>query len=201
MIDEEGVRIYLDELLGKARATVDSEEPELVPRAVEDFTRKFEIVKRGVEKQSCPSRLQYRLGWATAAIREGSDAMDESLRDYRKVLVEADQQSQEQFDRTLIALSGGALGISMSFVDKFIGSRTVACPHLLLNAWLLWTLSLVIVLFSFALSRRALRHMIRQIDKGVSISDTGKDSRLTQAANLLAPLSFIAGTILMEYSL
>jgi len=125
--------------------------------------------------------------------------MDDRLHDYRKVLVEADQRSQEQFDRTLIALSGGALGISMTFVDKFIGSRVVVDPLVLLLAWFMWTTSLIVILSSFYLSRRSVRSVIDQIDKGTlpAVGVGGRYARLTRVANMVAPLLFIAGTVLM----
>lgn len=38
--------------------------------------------------------------------------MNKYLQDYRKLLLTAEQQAQANFDKTVLSLSGGALGVS-----------------------------------------------------------------------------------------
>lgn len=85
---------------------------------------------------------------------------------YRQFLVVAEQKSQEDFDKTVLSLSGGALGISFVFLKDVIGSSPVASPGYLLSAWICWALSSLAVLGSFYLSHLALRGAIRQVDAG-----------------------------------
>ncbi len=62
--------------------------------------------------------------------------------DYRHQLVILEQQSQTNFDKTLLTLAGGALGVSFAFVKDFLGGRPPTLAVLLLVAWLCWVLSL-----------------------------------------------------------
>ena len=65
----------------------------------------------------------------------------EHLADYRKWLVSAEQKSQEDFDKTILSLSGGALGISFVFLKDVIGPLPILQPGFLLAAWLAWRLA------------------------------------------------------------
>ena len=119
--------------------------------------------------------------------------------DYRKLLVEADERSQENFDKTVIALSGGGMGVSLAFVDNIVGDRPLAASCLLLLAWAAWTASLLVVLTSFYLSRLALRQAIAELDAGVTSTARpgGRYAVLTTVANFVGPALFIIGAILM----
>ncbi|MDR6520587.1 hypothetical protein J2789_003273 [Variovorax paradoxus] len=96
-----------------------------------------------------------------------TDAADERLFEYRKSLVAAEQKAQEDFDKTVLALSGGALGISFAFLKDVIGSNPVAYPFFLFTAWVTWGFSTFSVLASYHLSHLALRKAIRQVDEGL----------------------------------
>jgi hypothetical protein len=88
------------------------------------------------------------------------------LADYRTFLVAAEQKSQEDFDKTVLALSGGALGISFTFLKDVIGTNPIFHPNLLLLSWFAWAFSTFAVLASYYLSHLALRVAIAQVDKG-----------------------------------
>ena len=64
--------------------------------------------------------------------------MDKALADYRQHLVLAAQKAQDDYDKTLLSLSGGALGVSFAFVDKFVKAGVVQNPRLLIFAWVCW---------------------------------------------------------------
>lgn len=85
--------------------------------------------------------------------------------EYRKHLVTAEQKSQEDFDKTVLSLSGGALGISFVFLKDVIGPNPVSEPTLLFYAWAAWGGSTFCVLASYYLSHLALRNTIKQIDQ------------------------------------
>jgi hypothetical protein len=97
--------------------------------------------------------------------------MSKDLSEYRQHLVEAEQKAQEDYDKTVLALSGGALGVSFAFVEKFIGKGPAIRPGLLVFAWISWGISVALVLISFYLSHLALGKAIKQIDQG-EIHDT-----------------------------
>ena len=89
------------------------------------------------------------------------------LSDYRKHLITAEQKSQEDFDKTVLSLSAGALGISFVFLKDVIGPNQILKPDLLFGAWIAWGMSNLCVLFSYYLSQQALRKAIQQTDSNV----------------------------------
>jgi len=48
--------------------------------------------------------------------------MDEKLLEYRKDLIKTVQKLNENYDKLIITLSGGAFGLSLVFVKDFVGS-------------------------------------------------------------------------------
>ena len=121
------------------------------------------------------------------------------LREYRQHLVLAEQKAQDDYDKTLVLLAGGALGLSFAFVDKFIGPGPVALPGYLFFAWLLWVFSLGLVLTSFLLSRNALRFAIQQTDSGTIYSERigGRWALRLTVCNVSAGIFFLTGVLFM----
>ena len=89
---------------------------------------------------------------------------EDDLSEYRMHLQTAEQKSQEDFDKTVLSLSGGALGISFVFLKDVIGPHPIINPTLLFVAWVAWGTSSFSVLASYYLSHLALRKAIKQID-------------------------------------
>jgi hypothetical protein len=124
---------------------------------------------------------------------------DDDLTSYRQYLVAAEQKSQEDFDKTILALSGGALGISFTFLKDVIASDPISHPWLLLSSWGAWGLSTFAVLFSFYLSHLALRKAIAQVDNG-SIRKSkvgGWFASATACLNAAGAVLFLAGVLCM----
>ncbi|MBC8253456.1 MAG: hypothetical protein H8E35_05445 [Ardenticatenia bacterium] len=125
--------------------------------------------------------------------------MDEDLKEYRRFLISAEQKSQEDFDKTVIALSGGALGISFAFVKNFVGEQPPQKPCLLLISWMAWATSVTCVLASLYFSQQALRQAVKQIDSGSDevyrATPGGVHSHLTRILNALGGLLFLIGVI------
>ena len=91
---------------------------------------------------------------------------DEPLKEYRVYLLDSEQKAQEEFDKTVLTLSGGALGISFAFIKDIVGPHPVVNVGYLFVAWILWGLSVTAVLASYFTSHLALRHAIKQVDRG-----------------------------------
>jgi hypothetical protein len=85
---------------------------------------------------------------------------------YRRSLLSAEQKSQEDFDKTVLSLSGGALAVSFIFVKDVVGDQPIRDSVYLLYAWIFWATSSFAVLFSFYLSHLALRKAVKQLDDG-----------------------------------
>ena len=86
------------------------------------------------------------------------------IRDYRKSLQGVEQQMQSEYDKAIMALSGGALGISMTFLKDVVLKQGVHGGFFLLAAWVSWGLSVSLTLWSFHTSAEAFRKAIRQTD-------------------------------------
>jgi hypothetical protein len=123
--------------------------------------------------------------------------MDESLKEYRTFLISADQKAQEDFDKTVLTLSGGALGISIAFVKDIIGSNPIEVSWALVWAWINWAASLTCTLASFYLSQQALRKSVQQVDSGQIYQETpgGRFSKVTSITNGLGIVFFILGVV------
>ena len=119
--------------------------------------------------------------------------------DYRGLLTKTEQESQAEFDKAILTLSGGALGLSFAFIKDFIGTAHVAASGLLIASWVCWTLSSAVVLVSFFTSQLALRKAIRQLDQGVLGMERpgGAWDQVTASLNAAGLLLFLAGLTLM----
>jgi len=125
--------------------------------------------------------------------------MNEQLQEYRSLLMAAEQKAQEDFDKTVLSLSGGALGVSFAFVKDIVGSHPLLHPNFLLVSWIAWGISVTCVLTSFFFSQQALRRAIGQVDTGKIYEQVpgGLYSRLIAILNALGGLLFFVGVVLI----
>ncbi|HEX6680055.1 MAG TPA: hypothetical protein VF063_05365 [Gaiellaceae bacterium] len=84
----------------------------------------------------------------------------------RARLVEHRQKATESFDRTVLTLSGGALGVTITFIHEL-------APHprhvwLIGVAWSLFCASLLLILVSYLASIAAHDNIIEQMDRRVA---------------------------------
>src|SRR5436190_21382140 len=89
---------------------------------------------------------------------------DDQISDYRKGLLTLEQQMQSEYDKAILALSGGALGVSMTFLKDVVIKQGVQGGGYLLTAWVCWGLSVTCTLFSYYTSAQALRRAVKQTD-------------------------------------
>jgi hypothetical protein len=123
--------------------------------------------------------------------------LPDHLVEYRNFLIAAEQKAQEDFDKTVLSLSGGALGISFIFLKDVLGSQPIRLHEYLLGAWICWGASTLFVLGSFFLSHLALRHAIRQVDGGDLDGKTpgGAFAQWTATFNILGAVLFVVGVV------
>jgi hypothetical protein len=127
-----------------------------------------------------------------ALVEPGGKAPDS----YRTLLLKLEEKSQSTFDKTLVTLAGGALGVSLAFVKDLLGGYLPVAPAYLLTAWLLWTVSLASTLTSHYTSAGALRRAIRSLDRGEMAGPSNNwADKLTGLLNATALLSFLAGLV------
>jgi hypothetical protein len=123
--------------------------------------------------------------------------VNDDLGDYRSWLVAAEQKAQEDFDKTVLSLSGGALGVSFVFLKDIVGIPNIQSPGWLLGSWLSWGVSSLSVLASFYTSNLALRRAIRQVDDGTIRKQTpgGGVQIVTAVLNAAGALLFLVGVV------
>lgn len=119
--------------------------------------------------------------------------------EYRQWLISAEQKAQDDFDKAVLSLSGGALGISFIFVKDIIGPGVIHDPVWILLAWLSWAFSSLAILSSFFASHLALRRAIKQCDDGSIYRQTpgGIFSSVTRNLNALGAMLFVVGVCFM----
>ena len=66
------------------------------------------------------------------------DQSGRDLKQYREDVLATEQKSQAEYDRLVVALSGGALGVSFAFVERFIGDDPPRVLWTLMVAWVVW---------------------------------------------------------------
>tara|TARA_R110001583_G_scaffold89547_1_gene230886 strand:- start:1289 stop:1678 length:390 start_codon:yes stop_codon:yes gene_type:complete len=114
--------------------------------------------------------------------------------EYRNNLIQAEQKSQDSYDKSIISLSGGALGISLVFYKEVIGDQIAVNPELLICSWGVWAASIAAVVISYFFSRIALRKTIEQTDdSNFSGSVGGWAATLTSYANAVSGILFVVG--------
>lgn len=117
---------------------------------------------------------------------------------YRRYLVELHLESARGFDRIVGALSGGALAISITFVDRLVEDAT---RHWLLFAsWCALAFCLLTNLLSTYAAERDYFHSIGAVDEAFEEDrfpdDIGRMSRFEKwvpGLNLVALIAFIVG--------
>lgn len=127
--------------------------------------------------------------------------LPDHLVDYRRFLVAAEQKSQEDFDKAVLTLSGGALGISFTFLKDIVGANPIAEPTFLIWSWRLWAGSILCVLFSYFLSHLSLRKAIAQVDDGTIYDQKpgGIWATWTAFLNIAGAALFVMGVLMLTY--
>ena len=122
----------------------------------------------------------------------------ESLEGYRTELLKLRREAETAFDRTVVTLSGGALGVSFAFVKDFVPG-IAADPGYLMAAWGSWVASLACTLASHYFSALALTRALEQVDRGTINRESpgGGFTATTKVLNALGGLGFVAGVVLM----
>lgn len=130
--------------------------------------------------------------------------LSEEMLQYRNWLVAADQKSSEAYDKAVMTLSGGALGLSLTFIKDIVKSSHPILLWSLMSAWGCLTLSLAAILISMLSSQWALRKAIIQVDQASLPGATpgGGFAQATKTLNILAGSAFLAGiTFLALFSI
>lgn len=120
--------------------------------------------------------------------------------DWRKHLVTAEQKSQEDLDKALLSLSGGALGVSFVFLKDIVGLGPLVSTWSLLLAWGSWTASTMTVLLSYYGSVFTIQRAITRLDaKQPNDRAFALLGAITRILNAAGGLLFAVGVASMLY--
>jgi len=114
---------------------------------------------------------------------------------YRDLLQELSIKSQDQYDKTLLTLSTGALGLSFAFIKDIVNISSATNINFLTGSWICLTLSILCILISFLSAKYALDKAIEAEDSGAFYES--KLDRLTSILNLMSAVFFIIGLIFL----
>lgn len=132
---------------------------------------------------------------------EQSNEFLDNLNSYRQSLYASEQAMQSEYDKGIMTLSGGALGISFAFLKDIAGTKGLHDGGLLLTAWVLWGLSISFILSSFFTSTKALRSAAEAVDLKTIYLTLGKSgwAFATKVLNALAGLCFFGGIVFLVW--
>lgn len=100
---------------------------------------------------------------------------DKNIREeYLKDLYDDYRYSINKFDTYTVYLSGGALAISLTFVENIVPIKEAICIYLYYGAIILFGLTMLIGLFAHHRSAIEINNRIKQIQKG-NYKESGKD--------------------------
>ena len=130
-----------------------------------------------------------------------SEDYRQELLAYRNQLADIENTSQQQYDKYIMSLAGGAFGLSFTFANNFVG-ESPNLTGLLVAAWISWGLTIAFGLFSFYASVLAARRLRAEVDRVLVSGAAGQllpgaspdwASGLTHLLNVGAGVLFVVG--------
>jgi hypothetical protein len=117
----------------------------------------------------------------------------------RKVLEQAYQKQSEAYDKTVLSLSGGALGLSITFIRQIVHGPPNGIVLLAL-AWTGFAVSILAIFVSMLTSQWAVRKALRQIGEGTGAQRPGGwFAAVTAWLNVVACVSLVFGIGLLVW--
>ena len=125
--------------------------------------------------------------------------MAEDLKKYRVSLTETVRALNESYDKMLLTLSGGALGLSIAFLKDVVALENLKNPEFLLWSWVAFIVSLASVLGRVMFGIEAHKKAIAQVDNGTIYKSKpgGAFSSLTKGLHIMSAAALLLGLILI----
>jgi hypothetical protein len=131
--------------------------------------------------------------------RKEANAFLDDLSIYRKSLLSAEQQMQTEYDKGVMTLSGGALGISFAFLKDVVGEKELLHGSFLLWAWIFWAVSIACILTSYFTSAKSLRDAAVAVDQQTIYLTLAKGAWVnwTKGLNVGGGVAFLLGVVFL----
>lgn len=118
--------------------------------------------------------------------------------DTRKLLQECEGRAAERFDKFLLTVSSGGLGLSLTFVRE-IGGEDASCRALVGFSWLFFGLAIVAILGSLLVSQKVFRRQVEIWDvmyhSDGTVQEKNEFQGYTTQLNYVAMGCFVLGVI------
>lgn len=127
----------------------------------------------------------------------------DELRGYRQDLLTIQKEQTTSYDKAILSLSGGALGVTIAFADKF-GGDTPTVTWSLLASWSAFCTAICFNVLSYLFSSYDMEAELEKVRKSIQAGGIEFESgngwrRATQRVNILALAAFILGVGLFGY--
>lgn len=122
--------------------------------------------------------------------------MNAADKEYWRQLFEIYKESSSQFDKQILFISGGALGLSMTFIKDIVSLETAHCKCLLAVCWIVLSLVIFGSLLSHYFSMKATNEMMKNLHSGED-EKTNLFNHLTVFLNLFALIGTFVALILL----
>lgn len=121
----------------------------------------------------------------------------------RKLLIDAEREGSRSFDKAILTLAAGALGLSITFVDKIAPLPQATTLWLLVVSWISFGFSIIVTLSSFITSQWACASQRDILDTEWLDGSEEQESignrwtHATNALNVVSILSFVVGVVFL----
>lgn len=120
--------------------------------------------------------------------------MEESDKTYYEQLSKVFFESSIQFDKQILFISSGALGLSFTFIQDIVDLETADNKWLLITAWILFIAVIFLSLISHYISIQAINKRIENIEK-VNDSNSEALNKIVKFLNRIMILFIMLGLI------
>lgn len=114
--------------------------------------------------------------------------------EYKSSLYNIYQSNYEQFDKAILTLSSGGLGLSLTFIKNTSNQYAILNYNMLEYSWYCFTASIISTIVSFLIGANAIKKAL----KGHENHDYKKSTKVnwTEILNYFSVLSFLIAVIL-----
>ncbi len=131
------------------------------------------------------------------------ESYDQNL-ELRKQYIDLMAKAWTDFDKTLLAISGGSLGLSLTFVEKIVPMDRATDVWMLVASWLFLGSAMLLALFSHYASAHATEALIDRIHEDMGLPEPERSinkkaldwSAMTRWANRIAMTGTMIGVAL-----
>jgi hypothetical protein len=132
--------------------------------------------------------------------KQFQNTLEDDLIAYKKSLLDSEKKMQESYDKSVITLSGGAIGISFTLFVQIITKSDILYAGWFVSAWLCWMTSIGCVMASFFTSVHAHRSAYSAVENHTIYLEHKKCiwTRSTTYLNYSGGALFLLGLMLVS---